>query len=85
MPAVRAIVCALFATLIPMAAAAADVRLLPGVPIFVSEQEPESVQRAVKDLQRDLKSVLGTDSALVRRLEAVRGSRRSSSWGLGLV
>jgi hypothetical protein len=72
MPAVRAIVFALFATLIPMAAAA-DVRLLPGVPIFVSEHEPESVQHAAKDLQRDLKSVLGTDSALVRRFEAVQG------------
>jgi hypothetical protein len=56
-----------------MGAAAADVRLLPGVPIFVSEEEPESVQRAAKDLRRDLEAVLGGDSPLVHRFEAVQG------------
>lgn len=46
------------------ASAHGGARLLPGVPIFMSETEPEPVKRAVKDLQRDLHSVLGKDSPL---------------------
>jgi hypothetical protein len=53
--------------------AVADVRLIPGAPIFVSDREPESVRRAVKDLQRDLKSVLGSESPVVNRIEALAG------------
>jgi hypothetical protein len=69
MSTVRSVVCTLFVVL-AMTSAAAEVRLTPGVPILVSRREPESVQRAVKDLQRDLKAVLGSDPALVDRLGA---------------
>jgi hypothetical protein len=51
----------------------ADVRLLPGVPIFLSDNEPPSVRRAVKDLQRDLRAVLGSDSPVVNQFETLRG------------
>jgi hypothetical protein len=45
--------------------APANVRLRPGTPICLSENAPEPVRRAVRDLQRDLKAVLGADSPLV--------------------
>lgn len=45
------------------------VRLLPGTPIYASDSEPEPLRRAVKDLQRDLKKVLGGDSPAVNRLD----------------
>jgi hypothetical protein len=53
--------------------AAAAVRLTPGVPIYVSDLEPPAVRRAVKDLQRDLRSVLGSETSTVSRLDAVQG------------
>ena len=53
--------------------AANSVRLLPGVPIYLADSEPEPVRRAVKDLQRDLKAVLGMDSPIVNRLETSQG------------
>jgi hypothetical protein len=54
--------------------ASADVRLLPGVPIFLSDSEPPAVRRAVEDLRRDLRTVLGADSPLVNRFETLRGT-----------
>ena len=70
-----AILCAVLAELAQTAPAAAnvEVRLPPGVAIFLSDREPEPVRRAVKDLQRDLKSVLGSDSPVVNRFEALEG------------
>jgi hypothetical protein len=53
--------------------AAADLRLLPGVPIFLSDDEPEPVRRAVTDLQRDLRTVLGRDSPLINRFDSLQG------------
>src|SRR3954452_18083798 len=53
--------------------AAEDVRLLPGVPIFLSDGEPEPVRLAVDDLRRDLRAVFGVESPLVDRFEAIRG------------
>jgi len=50
---------------------AADVELKPGVPIYVSENEPEPVRRAVQDLQRDLQRVLGTASPVSVELAPV--------------
>lgn len=49
-------------------AAAEAVRLKPGVPIMVRSGEAGPVLRAVEDLQRDLKKVLGSDSP---RLDSV--------------
>jgi hypothetical protein len=46
---------------------AADVRLLPGTPIVIAAGAPEPVRRAVQDLQRDLKAVLGDVSPMVDR------------------
>jgi len=46
------------------------VRLPPGTPIYLSDNEPEPIRRAVQDLQRDLKAVLGTDSPVISRLDA---------------
>jgi hypothetical protein len=51
----------------------ADVRLLPGVPIYLSDGEPPAVRRAVEDLRRDLRTVLGADSPLVNRFEPLQG------------
>jgi hypothetical protein len=50
--------------------AAPVVQLRAGAPIYLSDSEPEPVRRAVKDLQRDLKSVLGEDSPVVSRLDS---------------
>ncbi|MBI4889942.1 MAG: glycosyl hydrolase 115 family protein [Acidobacteria bacterium] len=44
--------------------------LRPGVPIYVSRSEPEPVLRAVADLQRDLRAVLGAESRIVDTLGA---------------
>jgi hypothetical protein len=44
------------------ALAADRVRLLPGAPIYLSDAEPEPVRRADRDLQRDLRAVLGKGS-----------------------
>lgn len=49
---------------------AADLELKPGVPIYVGANEPEPVRRAVRDLQRDLKNVLGVESPVVTELTA---------------
>ncbi len=50
-----------------------SVRLLPGTPIYVSASEPEPVRRAVKDLQRDLRNVLGSDSPVRSSLDSPQG------------
>jgi len=47
---------------------AADFELKPGVPIYVGANEPEPVRRAVRDLQRDLRNVLGVESPVVNEL-----------------
>jgi hypothetical protein len=44
------------------------VTLEPGVPILVDPAEPGPVHRAVKDLQRDLESVLGVPSPVIHSL-----------------
>jgi hypothetical protein len=44
-------------------------RLLPGSPIYLSASEPGPIQRAAKDLQRDLKNILGADSSIINRLD----------------
>lgn len=44
-------------------------RVFPGSPIYLSAGEPEPIQRAAKDLQRDLKNVLGADSPIRDRLD----------------
>ena len=49
------------------------VQLLPGAPIFVSANEPEPVRRAVQDLQRDLRNVLGSDSPVKASLDEAQG------------
>ena len=50
--------------LAPLAAESATVRLAPGVPIVLAADAPESIRRAVADLQRDLAAVLGAPSPL---------------------
>jgi hypothetical protein len=50
--------------------AAGAVHLLPGVPIYLADSQPEPVRRAVKDLQRDLQAVLGKESPVVNRADA---------------
>ncbi|NJK54288.1 MAG: hypothetical protein HC936_18695 [Leptolyngbyaceae cyanobacterium SU_3_3] len=40
-------------------AESADVQISPGVPILVDAGQDKAIQRAVKDLQRDLQTVLG--------------------------
>lgn len=47
---------------------AGAVRLSPGVPIVLTAGESAPVRRAVQDLQRDLKNVLGADSPVVGKL-----------------
>ena len=59
----------LFLTALPLAA----LDLAPGVPVYVAPGEPEAVRRAVKDLQRDLKKVLGADSPVIETLDGARG------------
>jgi hypothetical protein len=44
------------------------VHLSPGVPIVVAAGEPEPVRRALVDLQRDLKNVLGAESSVVAQV-----------------
>jgi hypothetical protein len=70
---VRSIAWTLIATLGAFTQAAADVQLPPGIPIYVSSGEPEPVRRAVRDLQRDLKAVLGSESVVVDRAQAIEG------------
>ncbi len=60
------------AALAVQSASGEGVHLRPGVPIYVSDSQPEPVRRAVKDLQRDLAAVLGTPSPVVSREEAKR-------------
>jgi hypothetical protein len=48
------------------------VHLNPGAPIYLSESAPQPVRRAVQDLQRDLKTVLGADSPVVARPDNAR-------------
>jgi hypothetical protein len=48
---------------------AADLELKSGVPIYLAANEPEPIRRAVRDLQRDLRAVLGADSPVISRLE----------------
>jgi hypothetical protein len=62
---------ALLAMLAPAPPATTPLRLPPGVPIYIADQEPEPVRRAAKDLQRDLNDVLGRDSPLVNRFDAI--------------
>jgi len=47
--------------------------LAPGTPIVLANQEPAPVQRAVKNLQRDLKKVFGVESPAVRNVSAISG------------
>ena len=53
-----------------LAAQQPDVRLSPGVPIIVAAGESEPVRRAVRDLQRDLKNVLGAESPVAAEAPA---------------
>ncbi|CAG7606248.1 hypothetical protein PAESOLCIP111_00896 [Paenibacillus solanacearum] len=46
--------------------------LEPGIPILLSRDEPEPVQRAARDLQRDLRKVFGTESPIVHSTDAGR-------------
>jgi hypothetical protein len=71
-PRILLILCAGVAAHSQARPADAQVRLPAGVPIFLSDNEPEPVRRAVTDLRRDLRAVLGSDSPLVNRFEAVR-------------
>ena len=52
---------------------AAPLTLSPGVPIYLSADEPEPVQRAARDLARDCRTVLGADSPLVATRPALNG------------
>lgn len=47
------------------AAESADIQISPGVPILVDAGEDRAIQRAVKDLQRDLQTVFGQESPIV--------------------
>lgn len=53
-------------------AAGGAVHLPPGVPIYLSDSQPEPVRRAVKDLTRDLMAVLGKESPILNREDPVR-------------
>lgn len=46
-------------------AATPAVRLVPGVPLLVPAETPDSVRRAVADLQRDLLKILGVPSPVI--------------------
>jgi Glycosyl hydrolase family 115 len=46
-------------------AESADAQISPGVPILVDAGQDKAIQRAVKDLQRDLQTVLGQESPIV--------------------
>lgn len=50
------------------ASQSASIRLTPGITIMVGEQEPAPVRRAVEDLRRDLKKVLGCESPVVHSI-----------------
>ena len=54
-------------------AQAAPLTLNPGVSIYVGADEPEPVQRAARDLARDCRTVLGTDSPIVKARPAPNG------------
>lgn len=56
-------------SLLAVAAPAAGIVLKPGVPIYLAPSEPEAVRRAVKDLQRDLRSVLGVESPILHAFD----------------
>jgi hypothetical protein len=60
------------------------VRLHPGTPIYLPLTTPEPVRRAARDLQRDLKAVLGKESPLIAEADAGRpGIVIQTSAGLG--
>jgi hypothetical protein len=46
------------------------VNLQPGVPILLDSSEPPPIKRAVEDLRRDLKKVLGQDSPVIASTES---------------
>jgi hypothetical protein len=48
--------------------------LRPGTPIIISDTEPAPVRRAVRDLQRDLKKVLGVESPVLGSMSSLRGT-----------
>jgi hypothetical protein len=48
------------------------VHLAPGAPIYLADTAPEPVRRAVRDLQRDLRTVLGKESPLLSRVDDSR-------------
>jgi hypothetical protein len=49
-----------------------EIRLTPGTPILVDAGEPAPVLRALRDLQRDLKTVLGMDSPIIHEPGAAK-------------
>lgn len=53
--------------------AASSVRLPPGVPLLVPAGTPEPVRRAVADLQRDLRKILGAPSPVITDPADLRG------------
>jgi hypothetical protein len=52
---------------------ATSITLQPGVAILMDASEPAPVQRAVQDLQRDLKKIFGVDSPVVNTASAIEG------------
>ncbi len=60
-------------SLLVLAAPSTGAVLKPGVPIYLAPSEPEPVRRAVKDLQRDLRSVLGAASPVIDTLDQAAG------------
>jgi hypothetical protein len=52
---------------------ASTVQLLPGVPLLVPAGTPDSVRRAVADLQRDLQKILGAPSPVITDAAELRG------------